>query len=134
MDFASLKLFGMIKKQVGWLSQRQRVLSQNIANADTPGYKPKDLKQLKFREALSSNSVKMKVAQTNPKHLSGTPDSSGPFRENKERRPYETALAGNAVVLEEQVLKVSKTKLDHRLSNELYRKHLGMFKAAIRGR
>jgi len=134
MDFGSLKLFGMIKKRVGWLVQRQRVLSQNIANADTPGYKAQDLKKLKFREALSSNVVRMKMAQTNPKHIDGSSGDRGPFRQGKERKPYETSLAGNAVVLEEQVLKVGKTKLDHKLSNELYRKHLMMFKTALRGR
>ncbi len=134
MDFNNLKLFSMIKSRVGWLNQRQRVLSQNIANSDTPGYKPKDLKPMKFREALDNNVMRIEMAKTGPNHLSGRPDTEGPYKEAKERKPYETALAGNAVVLEEQVLKVTKTKIDHQLSNELYRKHLAMFKAALRGR
>lgn len=134
MDFSSLKLFGMIKQRVGWLTQRQSVLSQNIANADTPGYKARDLKAQKFREALNNDSVRLKMAQTNPMHVSGNKPGDGTYREVKERKPYETALAGNAVVLEEQVMKVTQTSLDHKLSNDLYKKHLAMIKTALRGR
>jgi flagellar basal-body rod protein FlgB len=42
----------MISRRMDWLSQRQTVLSQNVANADTPNYQPRDLKTLDFRAEL----------------------------------------------------------------------------------
>lgn len=45
MNLKSMPLFGLMGRRMAWLTQRQMVLSQNIANADTPGYKPKDLRK-----------------------------------------------------------------------------------------
>ncbi len=41
MDLNKVSLFGMMKQRLAWLGQRQEVLAQNIANADTPGYRRK---------------------------------------------------------------------------------------------
>ena len=54
-----------------------------------------------------------------------SPRTSGSFAERVDRDPYETAPAGNAVVLEEQMAKLNHTAVSHRLASELYRKHLG---------
>ncbi|MHA1152522.1 MAG: flagellar basal body protein, partial [Alphaproteobacteria bacterium] len=35
-----------------WLSQRQKVLADNIANADTPNYQPRDLNPSEFQRIL----------------------------------------------------------------------------------
>ena len=39
MSIGDSAIFGMMSDKMSWLSQRQRVLSQNIANADTPNFK-----------------------------------------------------------------------------------------------
>ena len=49
MDLNKLDVFRLTNSKMGWLSERQTVLAQNIANADTPGYKAKDLKGLIFQ-------------------------------------------------------------------------------------
>ena len=43
MDFGKLPIFDVLARRMGWLGQRQEVLAQNIANADTPGYQRKML-------------------------------------------------------------------------------------------
>ena len=43
MALGDIPLFGMIKDRMHWLTERQRVLSQNVANADTPGYRRKTI-------------------------------------------------------------------------------------------
>jgi flagellar basal-body rod protein FlgB len=48
MDLPGIGLFRMISQQLHWLGQRQEVLSQNVANADTPGYQARDLQPLAF--------------------------------------------------------------------------------------
>ena len=116
---------------MGWLARRQEVLAQNIANADTPLYKPNDLKPMDFQAYLSGKPNRIPLATTNPRHIAGTRDAMSPFAAQQNQAPYETAPDGNAVVLEEQMGKVSETQLQHSLSTELYRKHIGMIKMAL---
>jgi len=49
MDLSKMTIFKMVNKRMDFLSQRQKVLSENVANADTPKYHPKDLKPIDFR-------------------------------------------------------------------------------------
>ncbi|MCW9033681.1 MAG: flagellar basal body protein [Alphaproteobacteria bacterium] len=131
MDFSKISLFTAMKKQMGWLTQRQKVLSENISNANTPRFKSKDLKPIEFRDMIGKNQFNLKMRATSAKHLTGLSGDSGDNKVAKERKPYETSPDGNSVVLEEQVLKVNKTQIDHRLTNDLYKKHLSLFRAAI---
>ena len=52
MDFNKMSLFGMVKKKLNWLGQRQEILAQNIANSDTPKYRASDLKPYDFQELV----------------------------------------------------------------------------------
>lgn len=134
MDFSKVSLFGMMKQRLAWLGQRQEELARNIANADTPGYRPRDIKPLEFRGMVMRQVLPVGMEKTHGNHLGGQPATARPFKDEVNRRPYETAPAGNAVVLEEQMAKVSETSVAHRLTTELYRKHLGMIRTAIGGR
>ena len=49
MDFSSIPLFSILKTKMTYLSERQAILAQNVANADTPGYMARDIK---FDDAL----------------------------------------------------------------------------------
>lgn len=131
MELDKLSLFGIAKKRLSWLTQRQEVLSQNVANSDTPKYRAKDLQEFNFRDLLSAKSMQVKMAVTSRTHLPGSPRAVRDFREVAERKPYETAPNGNSVVLEEQMGKVNETQIAHRLTIELYNKHLGMIRTAI---
>lgn len=136
MDFNAFPLFNMVKKRFDWLGQRQQVLAQNIANSDTPKYKPRDLEAFSFDKILRREAHGFELAVTNPKHFSAAETlGNSTFDANKDRRPYETKPDGNAVVLEEQMAKVTETQMNHNLTTQLYKKHLNMFKTAIgRGR
>ena len=130
MDLNSIPIFRMISKRLTWLNQRQRVLAENIANADTPRYVPNDLVPLDFAKLIRSSESKVKLASTDERHIKprlGRRD----FREREEKKPYEIAPAGNAVVLEEQMMKVAETQLDYQLTINLYRKNIHLLKMAI---
>lgn len=135
MDLTNTALFVDLKQRLAWLGQRQEVLAENIANADTPGFRPRDLEPFRFQDLVrgeAPNSVSLE--RTQPAHLGGTGRSARGFAETMARDPYETSPAGNAVVLEEQMAKVSETQSAHRLMTELYRKHLGLIRLAVGGR
>ena len=55
MDLTQIPLFEMLTRRMSWLNERQKVLAQNIANADTPHYVPRDLEPLDFESLTRSN-------------------------------------------------------------------------------
>lgn len=118
---------------MGWLSRRQEVLAQNIANSDTPNYKASDLQPFDFQDMVKRQQMQngRGLNTTSPMHFAGTRSQTSPFAEVQDTAPYETAPNGNAVVLEEQLAKLGEVQLQHRLTTELYRKHIGMIKIAI---
>lgn len=137
MDLGKITLFAATRKRLAWLNQRQEVLARNIANADTPRFRPSDVEPFRFRAATeapdgAAGSGRLKMATTAGGHLGGRGAAgAGAADVRQERRPFETAPAGNAVVLEEQMAKANETAMTHKLVSELYRKHLGMFRMAL---
>ena len=137
MELTNLPMFGLLRSRMNWLGQRQQVLSQNVTNADTPDYSSHDLKKFDFREVLDASRGRhmgVYLKGTNAAHITG--EASGGVRDfdkGEARRPYETAPDGNAVVLEEQMIKMNESVTNHGLMTQIYRKQLAMFKAVTRG-
>ena len=124
-------MFALMGRRMDWLAQRQSLLAHNISNADTPAFRPLDLTKESFRRMLSGTRLEtVGMARTSEAHIMPVREPE-PFREDKSRDTYETALAGNAVVLEEQLMKVSETQGAYNLATNLYRKHVTMLKMAI---
>lgn len=131
MDLRNLTLFDMTKTKMDWLAQRQKVLAQNIANANTPNYKARDLKELDFgREIEKIMQPRVETAQTHPAHQPGTLPERGPFRDQT-TKSYEESIDGNRVILEEQMEKVGSNKGQYELALNLFRKNISMLKTAL---
>lgn len=133
MDLSKLPLFAMASKRMAWLAKRQEVLSQNVANADLPDYVPHDLKAQNFRAMVKKTQpevVAVAMARTDAGHLPPRHEPAK-FGDAKAKETYEIAPSGNAVVLEEQLMKVSETQTDYRMATSLYSKHIGMIKEAL---
>ena len=131
MNLHNLDVFRISSQKMGWLSERQTVLAQNIANSDTPGYKAKDLRMPDFSSMLNSDKG-IPVAKTAKGHLMGTVARSD-FRivNEKSRNVYEVNPNENAVVMEEQLMKVNDSNMNYKLVTNIYRKKLSMFKIAL---
>lgn len=131
MDLSKIPVFGAITKRMYWLHQRQKVLAENIANANTPGFQPRDLKELDFKDVLKRSSA-MKMSATSPKHIAPKPSSDmAGFQTRTQKHTYESSPDGNAVVLEQQMLKVTENRMDYELMTNLYRKHMSMLRTAM---
>jgi flagellar basal-body rod protein FlgB len=130
MDLFNIPLFHRLTERMNWLGAREKVIAQNIANSDTPQYQPKDVVPLDFDDHLKKLAA-VEPERTNPKHMVGTIPPADPVDSKKQKKTYETAPAGNSVVLEEQMMKLSQTQADHSQMINLYRKHVDMLKAAI---
>src|SRR6266850_6923943 len=100
MNLPGIGLFRMSAGQLHWLGQRQEVLSQNVANADTPGYQARDLQPLAFGDALQQ--ATLRPAVTHAGHLLGK--SADPAAAKvKTITPWEVSPDGNGVVIEQQM-------------------------------
>ena len=130
MDMKKMPLLATLTGRMAWLNARQQVLAKNIANADTPGYVPRDLKPANFRDLVRSEGAKLVPQATDAAHLRGTTGGNR-FSSQEQKGTYETTLDGNAVVLEEQLMKVTKTAGDYQMTTNLYRRYLTMFRTAI---
>jgi flagellar basal-body rod protein FlgB len=130
MDFTKIPLIERLTERMGWLGAREKTLAQNIANADTPGYQPRDLKPLDF-DAELRKLTPIEPLRTSARHLNGTKPLVDGFDPKKDKETYETAPVGNAVVVEEQMMQVSETQVNHNMMTNLYRKHIDMLKMAI---
>jgi flagellar basal-body rod protein FlgB len=121
----------MLKTRMRWLEERQKLLAENVANANTPNYRARDLKQLDFRgeleASLSPSGIGLTVTQ--PGHVTGGSGTRG-FDQNPSGG-FETTPSQNSVVLEDEMMKVAQTQLDHQTAISLYQRGIGMIKTAI---
>jgi len=129
MDFANIPLFQAIKQRMAWLKERQTLLAENVANADTPGFVPKDLKPLDFRDLVAGRTKKLALTITAPDQLK-PPEQGGPFTAVADPASERT-LSGNAVDLEGEMMKVSQNAADHQLVTNIYRSQMNMLKSVL---
>ena len=134
MVAVNTRLFTLLSARQGWLGDRQTILARNIANADTPGFKPQDLSEKDFKRqvaGLQPAAPTMVMASTDPAHLKPTRQRSAEDDHPRTVKGWEIAPAGNAVILEEQAERMAHTQMDHELGNDLYRKYVQMWRTAI---
>lgn len=125
-------LFELLAARMRWLGERQVVLGQNIANADTPDYRPKDLRDDAFARLakdLAAAPARLALQVSDAAHLRPSPGGRLDLGVREQDRTFETAPNGNAVVLEEQMAKTARTAMDYQPSSDLYRKYLGMVRS-----
>ncbi|MCE2926405.1 MAG: flagellar basal body rod protein FlgB [Rickettsiales bacterium] len=128
-----MPLFSLMRGKLNHLSERQSVLAQNVANADTPGYQAKDLSEPNFKEiaARMTQSASMPMAVTNRKHMQG--EQVGVTSSGTIKRPstYERNPNGNNVVIEEEMMRVAENQAEYQKVLSLYRKTVDMFRTAL---
>jgi flagellar basal-body rod protein FlgB len=130
MDFSKLPLFSLISQRMGWLSDRHKVLAENVANADTPGYVARDLKPVDFAALANAATARLHQSVTDPRHLDASGGAARKPAEVKDKKA-EATLSGNTVSIEQEMMKVADTAMDYQLITNLYRKQIGLIKTAI---
>ncbi len=138
---SDLPTFFGLRERMRFLQTRQKLLAQNVAHADTPGYKPKDLRQIGIdpvsRGADQSRNLTGAVqvwptanglAVTNPLHFAG---AEGDDAATARGATYETRPSGNAVDLENEMMKVSQNQIDFQAAANLYQRSLSTMKIAL---
>jgi flagellar basal-body rod protein FlgB len=129
MTLDDIPIFAMLKNRLGYLNDRQQVIAQNVANADTPGYTAMDLKP--FSVPGAGVAAPMAPTLTSPMHM--TPPSQGASGARPTATPdSETTLNGNSVVLEEEMLKMTQARMDYDTAIGFYQQSLAMLQLAAK--
>ena len=121
MDPTDIGLFRLAEQRLAWVDQRQRLLAQNVANANTPGYRARDIAS--FQAVLSEPLL----AQTSAGHLPGTAGAAGDGQTKFAARSPD----GNAVSIEEQLSRVADTAGIQELVLNIHHRYQSMFKTAL---
>lgn len=122
----------MLRNRMQWHQTRQKVLAENVANANTPGFKARDLRAPVFRpdgSLAASGPAGIAVERTSPMHLAGT-GATGPAEE-RERTRFDVVPSGNAVSLEDEMLKATDNQANFQLAASLYQKSLQLLRSAV---
>lgn len=129
MDASNSDLIGLLARKMGYLNQRQSVLSENVANANTPGYKAKDLEAFTFGDALSKA---VGITTTDPKHIIPA-GMAGVNSKTVKTQSFETLPTGNSVDLEQQMMQVSETAVNYQMVTSIYHQITSWFRIAVKG-
>lgn len=126
LDIAILRLAGSL---ASYSSLRQGVIAQNIANADTPGFRARDL--LPFAEAYADAAVAPGgLRATRPGHLDPAAPAPRLFA-GPAHAPGTESPNGNTVGLEDQMMRAAQTRLQHDLALGVYSKSLAILRAGL---
>ena len=132
MSISDLPVLSALRTKMQWHQARQRVLSENVSNSDTPNFKPRDLVEPKFETGsgrLDGGAQALVMARTTTGHIAT--DGNDPTFDQNGRTGFLTRPAGNSVSLEDEMLKVSNNQMDYAAVTSLYSKSLHLLKTAI---
>lgn len=140
MSLTELPLLGMLRTKMQWHQARQALIAENVANADMPGFRPRDLAEpgAGGRAGLAAPQGGPVVAsvggdglvRTDPGHLA-TASIEGPSAEARRFKGFEIRPGGNGVNLEEEMMKAGDNQADYQLVASLYQKSLQTLRIAI---
>ncbi|HBK92275.1 MAG TPA: hypothetical protein DDZ68_11445 [Parvularcula sp.] len=127
MDLSKSSVLAGLAQRLDFLAARTSVISENIANADTPGYIARDLAAPAFEARLSGA-----LRVSDPRHLQPGGRSGGSAAPHL-APDGEASLSGNQVSIETQMMKLSETRMDYGLVSSIYRKSVELMRLAVRG-
>jgi len=108
-------------------SQRVEVLAQNIANADTPNFKARDIE---FKKVFQ-NAAEDTMQTTHGKHMALPVDASGDGM--MYRVPFNVAFDGNTVELNIEQAQYGKAAAEYQATVNFLQDNISGLRKALRG-
>jgi flagellar basal-body rod protein FlgB len=124
-----LPLFSMLRTRMQWHQERQRLLSENVANSDTPNYRPRDLAPLQF-DRPAPGPMSIGLDRTEAGHIASSETTLSRFQTAR-GGGADVRFAGSAVNLEDEMIKGAANQMDYQAATTLYTRSLGLIKTAI---
>ncbi len=133
MAITDIPILSMLRTRLNWNQERQKVLSQNVANSDTPNYRGRDLVPPKFEDptAVTARPLQMvSLAKTDAGHI-GTGALSGTSYELDRKGNFNVSPTGNSVSLEDEMMKVASNQMEYQAATALYSRSLNLLKVGL---
>lgn len=131
MGLMNMPVFAALTDKMHWHQNRQGLLAENVANAETPGYRGRDLKQYDFADRASSmSSATVTTSATQPMHFAVSSSESSAFGAQRMAN-FEITPEGNGVTLEDEMMKVTTNMMDYQAATTLYQKSIKILKTAM---
>jgi flagellar basal-body rod protein FlgB len=125
---SEVQLMNLAVQKADWLSTRQSILAQNVANANTPHYNAKDI--VPFESFLENTSLTL--ATSNERHIKVSPSELESARTEQDQSE-QTVYSGNNVSLENELLKLGETNSQFALNTGLIKSFNRMIMASLKG-
>lgn len=140
-DYSNIPLLSALKDKMRWLNTNQRVISENIAHANTPGYRAKQLDKADFSsfvEDISNDSGSLNASFKVPAYKGAPLPGGGSVHSTSstvftvsEQEGNEESPNGNSVVLEEEMIKLADNQMQYGVASRLYKKNISLIKMAL---
>ncbi len=136
MDINAIPLFSMLKSRLAYVNAREKLISQNVANADTSNFAPKDLQSFDAGKALENasgvQSGIVRTAMTDPGHLQPKALQSDVQWKVIDSADSDGTLSGNKVSLEDEMSKMSEARMDYEAAVGFYQKAMSLLQLAAK--
>jgi len=111
-----LYLLELASSQARWLELRQSTIAANVANANTPGFRSRDVEP--FNKVLDT--IPVQLAVTSPSHIQLSAAESN-TRATAKKQSWEIVHSGNSVSLEQEMIKAGDVNRDYSLNAGIVR-------------
>jgi len=129
----AIPLFTALTSRLHYLADRQQVIAQNVANADTPGFTSKDLKPFTIpgQGGAAGGLPPITPTLTSPMHMTA-PNLAASGAKPVDSPDSETTLNGNSVVLEDEMMKMTQARMDYDATITFYQQASTLLTTAAR--
>ena len=131
MGIMNMPVFTALTDKMRWHQTRQGLLAENVANAETPGYRGRDLAQYDFADRASAvSSATVTTTATQPMHYAVASAEGSTFGAQRMAN-FEITPEGNGVTLEDEMMKVTTNLMDYQAATSLYQKSIKILRTAM---
>ena len=131
MGLMNMPVFAALTDKMRWHQTRQGLLAENVANAETPGYRGRDLAQYDYADRSAGfSSATVTTSATQPMHFSVSSSESSAFGAQRMAN-FEITPEGNGVTLEDEMMKVTTNLMDYQAATSLYQKSIKILRTAM---
>lgn len=125
--------YSLLSKVLDLRSQRHNLISSNIANADTPGYKAGHIAFEDELNKMMPSGSRLRLATTNENHMPQSVDLSKLQPDVVQETDAVQRIDGNTVNLDRETVELAKNQLMYGAVTQILRKKFESMQAAIQG-
>jgi flagellar basal-body rod protein FlgB len=126
-----IALLSALTAKLRWTQQRQALLAQNVANANTPNYRGQELQPFSFGDTLANLPLDPGTSTGDDPLAIPVSGADPAVADPHQQLSFEVTPEGNGVTLEDEMMKVTANQLDYQAATSLYSKSLGLIKIAL---